>query len=359
MLGEAREEPTLERIAPELERVGAHARSLPTAWYTSPEIFELEQRHIVGRAWQYAGDAHEVAEPGSFTTATVGQVPVVITRDDDGVLHALANVCRHRGMVVATGSGRRSTLACPYHAWTYRLDGTLKSAPRFGDLDCAHFRLPELAVATWGSLLFVSLDPDVPPLVEQLGVFPDAVARTGLDVGALRRHQSIAHPMASNWKGVVDNSIECYHCQVNHPAFARDYDLRRYEYEFGGVTQCQTITGEERYAFAHLWPVSFLSVFKPTLVARAIQPLSPGHVSLTMDYYFTEDTPEAERVETVAYFEQIIAEDIPLVEGVQRGIESGTYDPGPLHPLHEASVALFHRMVFEAVGDLVGPEAAL
>ena len=342
--------------ASSIERVSAYEWSLPSSWYTSPRVLELEREHVLGSSWQYAGDATDVAEPGSFTTAVSGQVPVVITRDEDGVLHAMANVCRHRGMVVATGSGRRSTLACPYHAWTYRLDGTLKSAPRFAELDCSQFRLPELQVATWGSLLFVSMNPDVAPLSEQLGVFPDAVARTGLDLGALRRHKRVTHVMEANWKGVVDNSIECYHCQVNHPAFARDYDLRRYRYEFAGVTQCQTIADEERYAFAHLWPNSFLSVFKPTLIARAIQPLSPSRVSLTMDYYFTDDTPADERRETVAYFEQIIAEDIPLVEGVQAGIASGTHQTGPLHPLHEQSVGVFHRMVAEAISDLVDLE---
>jgi phenylpropionate dioxygenase-like ring-hydroxylating dioxygenase large terminal subunit len=105
-------------------------QTLPWSWYADPAVARLEQERIFRRAWQYAGHAGEVAEPGSFATARAGDVPVVLVRDADGELRAFLNVCRHRGSELADGAGRARSLRCPYHAWTYGLDGSLRAAPR-------------------------------------------------------------------------------------------------------------------------------------------------------------------------------------------------------------------------------------
>src|SRR5256885_11657577 len=105
-------------------------RTLPWRWYADPDVLRREGERIFARSWQYVGHSGQVAEVGSFFASAAGQIPVVVTRARDGVLRAFVNVCRHRGHVVAGGSGRRETLQCPYHAWTYALDGTLRAAPR-------------------------------------------------------------------------------------------------------------------------------------------------------------------------------------------------------------------------------------
>ncbi|MHB1571381.1 MAG: aromatic ring-hydroxylating oxygenase subunit alpha [Solirubrobacteraceae bacterium] len=334
---------------PILDLVAGSPRTLAAAWYTSPEILELEYERILRRGWQYAGAAATVAEPGSYTTTTSGAVPIVVTRDEAGQLHALANVCRHRGAQVAEGSGRRKLLSCPYHAWSYRLDGTLRAAPRFEGLDCAQHRLPTLRAATWGPLLFVSANPDVEPLSEHLEGFPQLVAGTGLDADELRLYETRTHVIGANWKAVVDNFIECYHCQLVHPAFRRDYDVANYRYASSASMECQSIRDESRFAFAYLWPNSQFSVFVPALVARAITPQGPHSTSVRFDYYFTPSTPAAERAETVEYFEQIVREDIPVCESVQRGLRSGAYERGPLNPDSEQSVIRFQRRVTAAL----------
>ncbi len=104
--------------------------TLPADWYSDPAVLRLEEERIFGRTWQYAGRADLVAEPGSYLTSFAGRIPVVVVRDRDETLRGFVNVCRHRGHIVAEGAGRRNALQCPYHAWTYDLDGTLRAAPR-------------------------------------------------------------------------------------------------------------------------------------------------------------------------------------------------------------------------------------
>jgi phenylpropionate dioxygenase-like ring-hydroxylating dioxygenase large terminal subunit len=160
-------------------------KTLPYAWYTDPEILRREQERIFRSAWQYAGHTGELPEPGTYMTARAGRTPVVVTRARDGELRAFLNVCRHRGFAVAEGAGKRETIQCPYHAWTYGLDGSLRSAPRseeIADFPRDELGLCRIAVDTWGPFLFVNAHRDPEPLAEALGSMPAQVAELGLDV---------------------------------------------------------------------------------------------------------------------------------------------------------------------------------
>ena len=132
----------------------------------------LERERIFARSWAYVGRAELVAEPGSFLASECGHVPVVVVRDGEGDLRGFVNVCRHRGHLVASDCGRRETLQCPYHAWTYRLDGTLRAA-RAPTASRASTRTSSrsspVAVDTWGPFVFVNPDPEAPPLADALG----------------------------------------------------------------------------------------------------------------------------------------------------------------------------------------------
>ncbi len=198
--------------------------TLPWSWYVDPEILRREQERIFRTAWQYAGHLRQLPEPGTFFTGRAGRLPVVVTRARDGELRAFLNVCRHRGFPVADGEGRRETLQCPYHAWTYGLDGSLRAAPRSDEEP--DFRKEELglcavAVGTWGPFVFVNAGPDPEPLADALGSMPAQVAELGLDVDALRHHVRWEAEVAANWKIVCENFLECYHCQVAHPRLLR------------------------------------------------------------------------------------------------------------------------------------------
>ena len=164
-------------------------RTLPWSWYSDPAVLQLEQERIFRRFWQYAGRADEVAEPGSFSATRAGDVPVVLVRDEEDTLRAFVNVCRHRGSIVCEGHGKRSTLQCPYHAWTYGLDGRLITAPRSnreGGIETGELGLVQLRMETWGPLVFVNPDPDAAPLADYLEDIPERVAAAGVDVDGLR-----------------------------------------------------------------------------------------------------------------------------------------------------------------------------
>ena len=149
--------------------------TLPWSWYSDPEVLRVEEDRIFRRAWQYVGHTGQVADPGTYFASRAGHVPVVVTRAADGELRAFLNVCRHRGSLIAEGEGRRSTLQCAYHAWTYALDGELRAARR-AEREPG-FEKDERApapvrVATWGPFAFVNPDLDAAPLEETLGELP-------------------------------------------------------------------------------------------------------------------------------------------------------------------------------------------
>src|ERR1700754_1816111 len=167
--------------------------TLPFSWYVDEEILRRERASIFARSWQYAGRADQVAEPGSFVTADAGGVPILVTRDKDGVLRAFVNVCRHRGAVLTEGCGTRSTIQCHYHAWTYDLDGTLRTAPRSDrepGFDNSEWSLLPASVGVWGPFLFVNPDPDAVALEEHLGDLPQILAQD-IDVGGLVFHSRV------------------------------------------------------------------------------------------------------------------------------------------------------------------------
>ena len=175
-------------VSPTLRAQLEQGLTLPAFWYSDPGVYRLEQDRIFRRAWQYAGDAGLVAEPGQFLTCHAGEVPVVVVRGADGELRAFVNVCRHRGHVVAQGCGKRDSLQCPYHAWTYDLDGSLRSAPRSDrepGFDTADWTLHRVRVDTWGPLVFVNPDLDAAPLDETVGDLPRTLADGGVDASSV------------------------------------------------------------------------------------------------------------------------------------------------------------------------------
>src|SRR5918995_7508617 len=145
----------------------ADGRTIPFDWYSDPAVLRLESERIFRRAWQYAGRADQVAEPGAFFTCDLGGVPIVVVRDDEGAVRAFLNVCRHRGSLVCESEGRRSTLQCPYHAWTYGLDGSLRAAPLselVPGFDQARLGLVAGPGRAGGPVLFVDPAPRGAPL---------------------------------------------------------------------------------------------------------------------------------------------------------------------------------------------------
>ncbi|MBA2614374.1 MAG: aromatic ring-hydroxylating dioxygenase subunit alpha [Actinobacteria bacterium] len=345
--------------------------TLPGAWYTDDSVFAEERRRIFHRTWQYAGPAAAVAEPGDFLTHRTGAVPLVVVRDTDGALNAFVNVCRHRGAeVVLAERGNRKTLQCHYHAWTYGLDGCLRAAPgekEQVDFDRSEFSLVRVQAETWGPFLFVNPVAGAPPLAETLGELPAIVNASGLDFDGLQLRETAEYDTAANWKAIVDNQLECYHCPVAHPAFAALVDTDDYTTEEfptftvqrgrvrdsarGGDGPYRISAGVDESFYVFLWPNFALNVYPGpgNVSVNVFLPLEPGRTLARYHYYFADAVSDDDLAEFVGFIDQVQREDIVLVESVQRGLGSGFYDRGKLFAGREDALRYFQRLVAGAL----------
>ena len=184
-------------------------------WHTDPRVLEVEERRLFRPSWQYVGPLECVQRPGDQMVGRLLRVPVVVLRDGDGELRGFLNVCRHRGSVVVTADGNAPRLRCPYHAWTYGLDGSLRSAPQCGPeitAELGDLGLLPVRVATFGPFVFASAALEGPSLGEVVGDLAEVAAGVGLDLGGLRRRQRFGYTLAANWKIHLENYLECYRC---------------------------------------------------------------------------------------------------------------------------------------------------
>jgi phenylpropionate dioxygenase-like ring-hydroxylating dioxygenase large terminal subunit len=350
-------------------------RTLPYRWYTDPRVAEIERERIFRCTWQYAGHLGELDGPGSFFPTHAGGAPVVVTLDSTGDLRAFVNVCRHRGALVATGPGRRGTLQCPYHAWSYGLDGALRAAPRSERDPCFErdeAGLAPVAVDTWGPFVFVNPDPDAGPLAAALGDLADVVAGHGLQIGGLRYHRRVRYELRANWKVAIENYLECYHCAVNHPGFVEAVDDRALWLETGPTRLSQfapvharALERREPYdvrgalatsQFHILLPAMKLNVCPghPNLSIGPVWPLAPDRCAGYLDYFFAPGVGEDWIAEFSEWDARVGAEDVALVEGVQAGASSGAIADGRLLGATEALIAAFQSYVRERVEPLLG-----
>jgi phenylpropionate dioxygenase-like ring-hydroxylating dioxygenase large terminal subunit len=326
------------------------ARTLPFAWYSDEEMLRRERALVFARSWQYAGRSEQVAGPGSYLATDAGGVPILVTRDTAGELRAFVNVCRHRGAVLMDGCGTRKTLQCHYHAWTYGLDGSLRNAPRSErepGFDEAEWSLLPAAVGTWGPFLFVNPDQGAPPLEKHLGDLP-AILAEAIDIDGFVFHSRVEFGANANWKIVVENFLECYHCPTAHPAFSEEVDVHpdRYLLEpyptFSAQYARRKRTGE-RGQFHLLYPNTGINVFPgpPNLSIGPIVPNGPNRTERYLDYFFAPGLDEEWLREFFAFDDQVGKEDTVLVESVHRGMASGMVDRGRLLLNSEPLLAAF------------------
>ena len=345
-------------------------RTIPFDWYADPAVLRLERERIFRRAWQYAGRVDQVAEPGAYFTCDLGGVPVVVVRDERDGLRGFLNVCRHRGSLVCEGEGKRASLQCPYHAWTYGLDGSLRAAPRserVPGFEKESLGLRPVAVEAWGPFVFANPDPDAAPLGETLGELPELVAASGLDLGSLRFLERASGPeYAANWKVCSENFLECYHCQVAHPGFSKVVDVsvdayvleesRLFSTQYGPVREAWKGDFDprgpiERGQFHFLWPNVTINVMPghPNLSIGPIVPTGPEATARFLDYFVGPDVDQAWIDEMLEFDEQVGAEDRVLVERVQRGLRGGGAEHGRLMGDSERLIAHFQGLLLDAL----------
>jgi choline monooxygenase len=328
--------------------------TLPFSWYSDDDVLRRERSRIFARSWQYGGRAEQVAEPGSFLATDAGGVPILVTRDQVGELRAFVNVCRHRGAVLMDGCGTRSTLQCHYHAWTYDLDGSLRNAPRSErelEFDRAEWSLLPASAGTWGPFLFVNPDPDAVPLAEHLGELPGITAGD-IDVDSLVFHSRVEFGANANWKIVVENFLECYHCATAHPAFSAEVDVHPDRYLLEphatfSAQYCRSKATGERGQFHLVYPNTGINVFPgpPNLSIGPIVPNGTGRTERYLDYFFAADVDEEWLRDFFVFDNQVGKEDTALVESVHRGMAAGVLEQGRLLLNSEPLLAAFQAWV--------------
>jgi len=359
----------------EIPKPIAEGWTLPAGWYADDAVWALECERIFARSWQYAGPSAHVAESGCFFVSQAGHVPVLVVRGSDETLRAFLNVCRHRGHPVASGDGCRETLQCPYHAWTYNLDGSLRRAPRSereAGFDPEGLSLRPLSVDVWGPFVFVNPDPGTPPLAETLGGLPELIAESGVDLAALRFHSHVDWEIKSNWKVAVENFLECYHCPVAHPGFSKVIDVdpdayllsvaAGYSSQVGRVRPSALAgngkapyvpRGEVTQAQYHLiWPNTTISIEAGPMNV-AIERWVPTGLRTTAevtDYFFGEDVAEAEARGVIDFGNQVGLEDLALCESVQAGLDTRMVLQGRLMLESEQLIHDFQKKVVAALG---------
>lgn len=341
----------------------ARATTIPARWYLDPEFLDRERAQVFGRTWQPVGFARTVAEPGTYFACEIAGEPVVVARAKDGVLRAFSNVCRHRASIIADGEGKAANLRCPYHGWTYGLDGRLLACPEFEgvlDWEKSAVRLPQFRVETWGPYVFVNQDPATPALSEVFGDIPKEVAKIGCDVDQLVFSQRRDYLIECNWKVYVDNYLEGYHLPAAHPSLFRELDYakyrvdtyRYYSSQFAPIRPPRAGHDHRRYesdglnaGYYWVFPNFMLNVYPDNLSANIIVPLAPDKTLTIFEWFAYPGS--AMKPENIDFSDEIQREDIKICESVQKGLHSRTYNSGRFSVKRENGVHHFHLLLNE------------
>ena len=354
-------------LEPSLRPFG-QSRMLPRDAYVSPRVFAFEQERFFAGSWTCVGREGDLEGTGTQRAVRVGGAGVLLARGSDGRVRAFANTCRHRGHELL-GVGEqttRRTMLCPYHAWTYDLDGALRVAPGFrdhGDFRPAEHGLVELPLESWHGFLFVNGSGDAPPFAEHVGALDDLVAPYQMErLVPLATHR---YDLACNWKVVLENYHECYHCplihpelcQVSPPASGDNFELdgawvggtmdlkdHAVTMSLDGHSDGVPIPGldTERLrtvAYLGLFPNLLLSLHPDYVMTHLVEPLGPALSHVVCSWYFPPEATERPGFDpsyAVEFWDRTNRQDWAACESVQRGMASPHFQPGPLAPAEDA-----------------------
>jgi glycine betaine catabolism A len=365
--------------------------TLPSDWYRSAEVFQLEKEHIFCREWLCAGREEEWPAAGDFRVLDILGESILVVRNREGQLRAFYNVCRHRGarlcrtdagapigLAVQGGLVSGRTIICPYHQWAYDLDGRLVSAPHLGaaaGFDKSSVHLYPVAVDTWGGFVFVNLTPQkAVPLAQQLGEIPARIRRYPL--AGLRIGHTIRYEVAANWKAICENYNECYHCGGVHPelcaivpafreAGGAGLDWMRgiphregaYTFTSSGTTARRAFPGLdadelERHKGEVIYPNLFVSLACDHAAVFILQPRTAVRTDIICHFLFEADevaSPRFDPMDTVGFWDLVNRQDWTICESVQQGMSSRVHQHGYYAPMEDFSLDI-RRYVKERLG---------
>ena len=365
----------IERYDPSLPL--AEARTIPAPWYVDPRVLDLERRTVFARSWQMVGRADQLREPGQFITCDVAHEPIVVVRGSDRILRGFFNVCRHHAASVVTESeGSTNNLRCPYHGWTYSLEGELKGTPDFAGVcsfDRAQNGLVPVETASWEGWVFVKLDREGPTIEEFLGA--DLIRQIGgLGLDRLHWVERRCYMLDCNWKVFVDNFLDGgYHVPHLHKGLNSVLDYTQYNIENGGrfclqssplVTQgAEAETGSvregNRALYYWLYPNFMINWYQGVMDTNLVCPRGVDRTEVVFDFYFEDISAQARErnLASINVGQRIQDEDTAICSSVQRGLNSRAYEAGRLSVRREAGEHLFHKLLYADLKVGLEPES--
>lgn len=358
------------------------ARTLPGRYYTAPDVLTAERDRIFAAQWISVGRAADLPSPGDFRQVPVAGESILLVRDQGGTLRAFYNICRHRGTrLCAEPQGRRSeTIQCPYHAWTYALDGRLIGAPHMNEVDGfdkREFPLHAVALAEWEGFAFVNLGRDPEPFAEAIAPLAGRLARFNLpDLVTVRR---IEYDVRANWKLILQNYSECLHCPTIHPELNRKLPYMSGANDLtegrilGGYMQIAaphasaTLSGRscglplgrlsaddlQRAYYYTIFPSMMLSLHPDYAVYYLVQPVSERESRVTCEWMVHPASPTSPGyniADAEEFWDRTNRQDWHICEESQIGMGSRAYRPGPYSP-RESIPAAWDREYLRVMGE--------
>lgn len=338
------------------------ALALHASAYTDPEFLKLENRNIFENQWQLVGHIDQVKAIGDQLVTQIGLVPLVIVRNQSNQLNAFHNVCRHRAGPLATENGNNKVLRCKYHGWTYSLNGDLKSAPEMQstpNFDICQHHLPKALIETWQGFIFCAINQPKVSVSELLVGISEQIKP--IDLKKLSFHHRDEYVINCNWKAYMDNYLEGYHLPHVHPGLSdlldyRNYDTELFEwysYQFSPLdneedNKADIFYGEGSAHYYCVFPNFMLNILPGRLQTNVILPEGSNKTKVIFDYYYTNYGSEHTNnliKQDQEFSDEVQLEDIMICELVQKGLNSGSYQAGPLCAKRESGVLHFQNLI--------------
>lgn len=356
-----------------------NAWTLPKSTYTDAAVFEYEKEKIFAHSWICVAHRSELAEPNDYVTREVIGENIVVLRDRDGVLRAFYNVCPHRGHQLLSGSGRaKNVITCPYHAWTFKLDGELaraRNCENVPNFDPARASLVPVKVEEYAGFVFINMDEHAGTVEQQLPGLEARMRAACPVIDQLQLGARFVTETAANWKSIVDNYMECYHCGPAHPGFSDSVQVDKYTHtlhenwslQFGLAKSSEKSfkldpsIKDPSFAGFWAWPCTMFNVPPGADFMTVIYeyPVSAEVTLQHYDIYFLNKELTEEQKKLVEWYRNVFRpEDLNLVESVQRGLKSRGYrGQGRImvdrerSGISEHGIVHFHRKMAKEYGD--------
>jgi choline monooxygenase len=352
----------------------AEASTIPAPWYTNERVFELEKQAVFSRSWQVAARIDQLREPGHYVTTEIAGEPIVNARGADGELRGFFNVCRHHAAAVMTeAEGHAKQMRCPYHGWTYSLEGELKGTPDFSgvcNFDRGDNGLAPVEIATWEKWVFAKIDEkQSSPLNNSNSSLTDFLGDDLIHqikvLGFENLHwvEQRRYRLSCNWKVFVDNYLDGgYHVPHLHKGLDSVLDYSNYTIENGEHFSLQSspmvsrdkddevgaVRTGGRALYYWLYPNFMMNYYEGVLDTNLVRPLAVDRTEVVFDFYFADVSESARErnLASISVGDRIQQEDLDICESVQRGLKSRAFHAGRLSVRREAGEQLFHRLLY-------------